>query len=95
MADARTQILPLVGGGEHDWTTISLPAGALFDYDTVIAGLVSAAGAGQECSAVRCSHINSYNNLNTQHITPQTLHRRRFDSQRSDKTIGDRYELDQ
>jgi len=43
MADARAQVLPLVGGGEHDWTAIFARWGVL-SYDTRIAGLVSAIG---------------------------------------------------
>ena len=37
MADARAQILPLVGGGEHDWTEIFLRWGVL-QRDLTIAG---------------------------------------------------------
>ncbi len=43
MADARAQLLPLVGGGEHDWANIFGRWGVL-SSDTVIAGFVSAAG---------------------------------------------------
>ncbi|MDO9054036.1 MAG: hypothetical protein Q7U37_08950 [Gallionella sp.] len=43
MADARTRILPLVGGGEHDWTEIFGRWGVL-DWDMGIAGLVRLAG---------------------------------------------------
>ncbi|MEW6681492.1 MAG: hypothetical protein AB1451_01005 [Nitrospirota bacterium] len=43
MADARAQVLPLVGGGEHDWTTIFSRWGVL-SSDTAIAGF--AAGVG-------------------------------------------------
>ena len=39
MADARARVLPLVGGGEHDWTEIFLRWGAL-PRDTGIAGFV-------------------------------------------------------
>ena len=39
MADARTQILPLVGGGKHDWTEIFSRWGML-GSDTTIAGFV-------------------------------------------------------
>jgi hypothetical protein len=39
MADARAQELPLVGGGEHDWTRIFTRLGFL-DYDTIIANFV-------------------------------------------------------
>ena len=39
MADARTQILPLVGGGEHDWTEI-LGRWGLLQADTRLAGLL-------------------------------------------------------
>ena len=40
MADARAQILPLVGSGEHDWTTIFVRWGVL-PHDLAIAGFVS------------------------------------------------------
>lgn len=43
MADARAQILPLVGGGEHDWTEIFSRWGALA-ADTRIAGLTAFLG---------------------------------------------------
>jgi hypothetical protein len=43
MADARTQALPLVGGGEHDWTAIFARWGVL-RYDRAIGGGVIALG---------------------------------------------------
>lgn len=43
MADARTQILPLVGNGEHDWAEIFSRWGVL-NWDTGIAGLVRLTG---------------------------------------------------
>ena len=43
MADARAQILPLVGGGEHDWTTIFSNWG-LLPHDATIAGFVGFLG---------------------------------------------------
>ncbi|NCN22717.1 MAG: hypothetical protein GW921_00680 [Gallionella sp.] len=43
MADARVQLLPLVGNGEHDWTEIFSRWGVL-DWDTGIAGVVRVAG---------------------------------------------------
>jgi hypothetical protein len=43
MADARVQALPLVGGGEHDWTEIFSRWGAL-NQDTSIAGGVRLIG---------------------------------------------------
>jgi hypothetical protein len=43
MADARAQLLPLVGGGEHDWYLI-LTRWGLLDSDTTIAGLLQALG---------------------------------------------------
>ena len=43
MADARAQELPLVGGGEHDWTEIFSRWGAL-NQDTAIAGAVRLIG---------------------------------------------------
>lgn len=38
MGDARAQVLPLVGGGEHDWTEI-LARWGLLHADTRLAGL--------------------------------------------------------
>lgn len=43
LADARAQLLPLVGGGEHDWTEI-LTRWGLLRQDLLIAGVVRAAG---------------------------------------------------
>jgi hypothetical protein len=43
MADARAQVLPLVGGGEHDWTNIFSRWGVL-SSDTTIAGFVAGLG---------------------------------------------------
>lgn len=43
MADAREQILPLVGNGEHDWTEIFSRWGVL-QSDTTIAGIVRSIG---------------------------------------------------
>jgi hypothetical protein len=43
MADARAQVLPLVGGGEHDWTEIFSRWGVL-NSDTAIAHAVAIAG---------------------------------------------------
>ncbi len=43
MADARAQILPLVGNGEHDWTEIFSRWG-LLQADTTVAGLVRFVG---------------------------------------------------
>jgi hypothetical protein len=43
MADARAHLLPLVGGGCHDWTNIFSRWGVLH-LDTKIAGLVTAIG---------------------------------------------------
>ncbi len=43
MADARAQVLPLVGGGEHDWTEILSRWGVL-NSDTAIAHAVAIAG---------------------------------------------------
>jgi hypothetical protein len=43
MADARAQLLPLVGGGEHDWTTLFGQWGVL-RHDTAIASVVRALG---------------------------------------------------
>ena len=42
MADARTQVLPLLGAGEHDWTNIFSRWGLLW-ADQAIAGLVKTA----------------------------------------------------
>jgi hypothetical protein len=43
MADARTQELPLVGGGEHDWATLFGQWG-LLAQDTAIAGAMKTLG---------------------------------------------------
>lgn len=43
IADARAQELPLVGGGEHDWTTI-LSEHGLMAQDTAIADVVTKIG---------------------------------------------------
>ena len=43
MADARAQLLPLVGGGDHDWTNIFSRWGVL-SSDTIIASVVHFAG---------------------------------------------------
>lgn len=43
MADARAQLLPLVGGGEHDWNALFARWG-LLPHDTAIAGSVSFLG---------------------------------------------------
>jgi hypothetical protein len=43
MADARARILPLVGGGEHDWYHIFSRWG-LLDHDTDVAGITRTVG---------------------------------------------------
>lgn len=43
IADARSRLLPLVGGGEHDWFII-LSGMNILQYDTMIAGIVKALG---------------------------------------------------
>ena len=43
VADARPQELPLVGGGEHDWTNILSRWGAL-QYDTTLAMILIVVG---------------------------------------------------
>jgi hypothetical protein len=43
MADARVQVLPLAGGGEHDWSEIFTRWGVL-SSDTSIARVVTTAG---------------------------------------------------
>jgi len=43
MADARAQMLPLVGGGEHDWTEI-FSRWHVLSHDTEIAGFVKFLG---------------------------------------------------
>jgi len=43
MADAVAQVLPLVGGGEHDWTNIFSRWGVL-SSDTTIAAFVAGVG---------------------------------------------------
>lgn len=45
MADARAQALPLVGGGEHDWTSIFARWG-LLEYDMLIGGATRTFGWG-------------------------------------------------
>ena len=51
MADARTQVLPLVGGGEHDWAEIFARWGVL-RMDGRIAGLTRGAGTLLAIAAV-------------------------------------------
>ena len=51
MADARAQLLPLVGGGEHDWTEIFTRWGVLA-WDGQIATLVRLAGWALIASAL-------------------------------------------
>lgn len=51
MADARSQELPLVGGGDHDWTEIFSRWGVL-DSDTLLAGFVRLLGWGIVCGAL-------------------------------------------
>lgn len=51
MADARVQLLTLVGGGEHDWTEIFSRWGVL-DADTRIAGFTAFLGWGLMLAAV-------------------------------------------
>lgn len=43
MADARTQLLPLAGGGEHDWAALLTHYG-LLQQDTAIAAVVNKIG---------------------------------------------------
>jgi hypothetical protein len=43
IADARNMLLPLVGGGEHDWNII-LSGLNMLGYDEVIAGIVRTSG---------------------------------------------------
>jgi hypothetical protein len=43
VADARAQVLPLVGGGEHDWTALLDRWGCLAQ-DTAIAQVIRAMG---------------------------------------------------
>lgn len=43
LADARAQLLPLVGGGEHDWTEI-LTRWNLLSADTTLAAIVRSLG---------------------------------------------------
>ena len=45
MADARAQVLPLVGGGEHDWGTLFGQWGCL-NHDTTLAAVVRTFGWG-------------------------------------------------
>ncbi|MFZ3089612.1 MAG: hypothetical protein WA240_03220 [Nitrospirota bacterium] len=41
--DARSRLLPLVGGGEHDWYII-LSGMNMLQYDTMLSGIVKALG---------------------------------------------------
>ncbi len=43
IADARRRVLPLVGGGEHDWNIILSDLGML-KYDILIAGIIRVCG---------------------------------------------------
>jgi hypothetical protein len=43
VADARAQALPLVGGGEHDWTYLLAETG-LLAHDAAVAGVVRVGG---------------------------------------------------
>ncbi len=43
LADARAQLLPLVGGGDHDWHRI-LTRWGLLEYDTTIAAALTKVG---------------------------------------------------
>jgi len=43
LADARAQLLPLVGGGDHDWHRI-LSRWHLLEYDTIIATIIKTVG---------------------------------------------------
>jgi len=43
MADARAQIIPLVGGGEHDWNNI-FTRWDILESDTAVAGIVQICG---------------------------------------------------
>lgn len=43
LADARAQLLPLVGGGDHDWHRI-LTRWGLLEYDTTIAAALKTVG---------------------------------------------------
>ena len=43
VADARSQMLPLVGGGEHDWANI-LSRWRALQYDTTIPAMLIAIG---------------------------------------------------
>ena len=58
MADARAQVLPLVGNGEHDWTEIFSRWGVL-RRDTGIAGFVTSPGLarGADCLGLACTAL--------------------------------------
>ena len=43
VADARAQVLPLVGGGDHDWHRI-LTRWGLLEYDTTLAAVLKTVG---------------------------------------------------
>ena len=44
MADARARLLPLVGGGDHDWANIFGQRWHVLPHDTQIAAFVRMAG---------------------------------------------------
>jgi hypothetical protein len=58
MADARAQILPLIGGGEHDWTYLFNSVG-LINYDRQI----GAAALYFGCFAMACSALTLNNHI--------------------------------
>lgn len=51
MADARVQVLPLVGSGDHDWTRIFSNWGVL-PYDTAFASVVRVTGWSGLCGVM-------------------------------------------
>lgn len=54
-ADARAQVLPLVGGGEHDWTYLLESAG-LLRHDALVGGLFDFAG----CALIAWSAVSIF-----------------------------------
>jgi hypothetical protein len=58
IGDARAQVLPLVGGGEHDWAYLLGETGLLMS-DTAIAAAVQAAGVVLFCFAMVKAYFHS------------------------------------